>query len=127
MFNTNFKRYLIKLCLLTIITVLLCILFDTFADESYVSKAIYFFPPFFFLISLAGRLVFEYLNYKNSKWLSHSVLGIRVAKFIIYIAVVLLYAFNAREDAANFILTFFVFYLVFTYFDVRTMYSFLKK
>ncbi len=127
MYNPRFKKYLINLLLLTVITFILSVIFSKYGTEQYVSDAIYFFAPFFFIISLAGRILIEYLRYNNSKWFSYSILGTRVAKFIIYIVIVLLYAFNNRDDAVNFILTFFVFYLVYTYFDIRSMYSILKN
>ena len=127
MFTNKFKKYLKNLLILTIITVVIVALYKHYALEQYVSDWIYFFPPFFFIISLAGRLFLEYLVYKNSSWFNYSILGIRGAKFIIYIIVILLYSFNNRDDAVNFILTFFIFYLIYTYFDVKNMYGFMLK
>ncbi len=127
MFTKNFKKYTLQLLILTLITAVISVLFAYFAYEQYVSDFIYFFAPLFFIISIAGRILLEYLIYSNSRWLSYSMLGIRTAKFILYIIIVLIYSFNNRDDAVNFIMTFFIFYLIFTYFDVKTMYSFMRK
>ncbi len=127
MFGKDLRKYLTGLLILTASAFILTVLYELYAPEQYVSKAIYFFAPFFFIISVAGKILLEYLVYKNSKWLNYSILGIRAAKFVIYLIVIILYAFYYRDDAVNFILTFFVFYLIFTFFDIKSMHLFLQK
>ncbi len=121
------KEYITNLLLLGLITSLLSIAYAFYMPGKYISNVIYWFSPFFVIISLAGRLVMEYFAYSKTKWIDHATLGVRGAKFILYLTVMLFYAFYNREDAVIFILTFFVFYLVFAFFDARNLYSFLKK
>ena len=126
MLSKGFKKYITQLLVLTAIMAIASILFAVYLPAQYVSQFIYFFVPFFFVISIAGRIVLERLVYSNSKILNSAIIGIRVAKFFIYLVVIVLYAFFYRDDAVNFILTFFVFYLIFTFFDIKSTYVFLK-
>ncbi len=123
----TFKKYLIKLILLTCITFLLCLLYSYYAPEEFISDFLFFFPAFFLIITLSGKLLLDYFHKKRSKWYNYSLLGIRAIKFVIFIIFILIYSFYNREDAVNFIITFFIFYLVFTYFDVKNTYYVLQN
>ncbi len=127
MYTKDFRKYLIRLLILTAVTWIISVFFKLFAPEQYVSEVILFLAPFFLVISAAGRILLEYLVSKNSKWLNYSLLGIRAAKFFIYIIVVVIYAFLNKDDAVSFILAFFIFYLIYTYFDIKSMYPLLRK
>ncbi len=91
--------------------------------ESMISKAFWGFVPFFFLVLLLSKFLILSLSGDNAKKFSMAYVQTTVLRFLLYIIVLLLYAFNFPEDAKAFIITFFVFYFAYTIFEVSGFYK----
>ncbi|MFW5792689.1 MAG: hypothetical protein ACOCWC_00295 [Bacteroidota bacterium] len=111
------KNYFIKLIGLSLLMLLIAFLFQRFAPEKIVSEGIIYLPFIFLIINAVSKIVM--LKGKDSeqvKILKNFMIAMSV-KFLLYIALMLAYAFIYPHDAVRFILSFFVFYLVYTAFD----------
>jgi hypothetical protein len=80
--------------------------------------------PFLLLFFLAtgillSKLYIRTLEKKLSAFTNFFMLS-TVAKLMIYLIIIIVYLIYNREDAAPFLLTFFVYYLVYTFLEVRS-------
>jgi len=75
----------------------------------------------FFLTTgiILSKLYIRILQKKLSAFTNFFMLS-TVAKLMIYLAIIILYLIYNREDAAPFLLTFFVYYLAYTFLEVRS-------
>lgn len=84
-------------------------------------------PNFLYIIILIYAitlLIFKMLLKSQQERMSHFVnvyLLVNFGKLVFYIIVIFLYAFLNRPDAVPFILTFFVYYFVFTLFEIVSL------
>lgn len=93
----------------------------------FISNVFYAFIPFFYLITLFTRLILNQYKSQDSGSFSTRFIITTVVRFILYVSVLLIYSFTFPGDAIPFIITFFVFYFVYTTFEVSYMYHNLKK
>ena len=115
---------------LTIFSGLLFLIYGLLAlilPEKYTSKAFWGFIPFFYTVVLLSKAILNKLTAKNKKIFSLAFVRINVFRFMLYIGVLLLYAFSFPDDAMQFILTFFVFYFAYTIFEVTALYRDMKS
>ena len=90
--------------------------------EKYTSKAFWGFVPFFYSVVLASRAVLQKMTAKSKQKFSLYFVQTNVYRLLLYVAVLLLYTFNFPEDAAQFMITFFVFYFAYTIFEIVFLY-----
>lgn len=120
------RKSLVQLGLLSLLLFVISLVFQRTAPDYLLSKALLFLVPFFFLVSIISRYVIFYAMQKR-KNLTHYFLVSTVIKFMFYLFVLIFYAFLYREDAIAFILSFFVFYLIYTLVDVISIMRMLAK
>lgn len=80
--------------------------------------------------TLATFVSFAIINKKISQEPMKFVnvyLGVTTVKLMLYIAILLIYSFNFLHDAVNFIISFFVMYVIFTIFEVIQLVKASKK
>lgn len=87
-----------------------------------ISDAFWGFIPFFFLVNFLSRWLIQKISGEDNKKFSMAYVQMTVYRFLLYIIVLLLYAFNFEADAKAFIITFFVFYFAYTLFEVSILY-----
>lgn len=115
--NPVFSSYLKKLLILTFTTgalVAMAYAFLPYPISPVMPFLLAFFPgvsvlSFYLLLKKAENTPGKFIT----GFLAHTV--IRMA---VYLLVILSYAFTYRHDAVNFIIGFFIFYLIFTFFEV---------
>ncbi len=106
---------------LTVFSVLLFALYALIAflvPEKYISKAFWGFVPFFYTVVLASKTLLNKMARNDKKKFSLVFVRINVSRFMLYLGVLLAYSFSFRDDAIPFIITFFVFYFVYTIFEI---------
>ncbi len=118
----NFRKFTINLAAYSVILFAVYALFAWLAPDFLVSEAFYFFVPFFFLLALLSKYILARITQKRDKLFSQVFLAINMARFLLYIGIILFYAFSRPDDAVAFIITFFVFYFLFTIFEVMSVY-----
>ncbi len=115
------------------LTVLSALLFVAHALIAFVlpdrfsSKAFWSIVPFFYTVVLLSRVLLKKLSSNNKKKFSIFYVRINVFRFFIYFAVMIIYAFSFPDDAIAFIITFFVFYFIYTIFEISSLYKEMKS
>ncbi len=98
-----------------------------FLPEKLISKAFWWFVPFFYTVLLTTKALLQKLSSTEKKNFSIVLVRIKVFRFILYLAIVSIYAFSFPDDAIVFAITFFVFYFLFTIFEISFLYRDMKR
>lgn len=116
--NSEIRVFLNQLLILTAITGAIIIGFMLLAPPEIVSPTL----PFLLVFHVAATLVsFMYIHKKTEKAPNKFIqayLANTTIKLILYMAILFIYALNYLNDAVNFIISFFVLYIVYTIFEV---------
>ncbi len=115
---TDLKRYLLKFSVFSAILFLLSIVFAVIADSALISRAYYFFVPFFYVFGLFNRYLLNIAHKHNGKRFSLVYMGISMGRLLISIFIMVGYSLVFRDDAYPFMIGFFIFYLLFTTFEI---------
>ena len=121
------NSFIRKLTLYSIILFALYGVLVFILPDRFISDVFYAFIPFFYLITLITRLMLNKYQSQTPDSFSTRFIITTVVRFILYVTVLLIYSFTFPEDAIPFIITFFVFYFVYTTFEVSYLYHNLKK
>lgn len=113
------KNYYKKLTLFSFILFLISFLFSRFASSALVSDYLVFIVPFFFLMTLITRVFVKSKAAEASKKSITSYLGASGVKLFLYLIVLIIYGLLNREDAPAFFISFLLFYLIYTFFEVN--------
>ncbi|TVR38802.1 MAG: hypothetical protein EA394_10515 [Bacteroidia bacterium] len=122
---TSFAR---QLTIMAGILFFLYYVFHLVMPQNYTPFLYWAVIPYFYIVVMGSKYVLNVLTggRKRGKFDVHFV-NITMIRFLLYVSVVLIYAFLRPEDAIVFIITFFVFYFFFTLFEVVFLYRDLKK
>lgn len=111
----------LRLLLFSLLLFVATLVYSRIAPPKMVADLLLFIVPFFFLTTLFFRVVIHYILQKNAAKAKIYYLALSGAKFLLYIAVLITYGLIGREDVAAFFLSFLIFYLVYTFMDVKYM------
>lgn len=114
----DLKGYIIRLSLFSAILFVLSLLFFLLADKKFLSDVFLLFVPFFFFTGILTRIILVKASKNNGTRFSLAFLAGSIGRLIVYGILMILYAMFSREDAYPFLITFFVFYLFYAFFDV---------
>ena len=115
--KTILNKYLKKLVILTLIIGLISFVLAFYLPKQNVSPAMPFLLGFFFCVAaITYYLAVSALEKKTSKYANFYMISV-FAKLLIYVAIIVIYAFVNIGDIISFIITFFVYYLLFTSFE----------
>jgi hypothetical protein len=116
-----------QLSLISLLLFVVSLLMYFYAPTQMVSNVLLLLVPFFYLVSLASRYILHKATEKNKNKISNYFFAIAAVKFFLFLMVMIIYGFIYREDAIPFLLSFFIFYLIYSYLDTRVMMKFLSK
>jgi hypothetical protein len=116
----DIKKGSVKLLLLvSVVLFLMSIVFGYFAPENITSRSVLLLTPFFLTVSLVSRILLLKAVSKDIKKLTQYFFSITAMKFILYLGVIIAYGFLFRDDAVVFIISFFLFYIIYTFLDMK--------
>jgi len=125
--DLSFHQYSKKSIILSLIVVAITFALSYLMPTPLISRAWPFIILFFLSVSL---LVYRFLI-KNSKGnhgkFINAFLLTTTVKLLLYLAIILVYSLLNRGDAIGFIITFFIYYLIFTVFEIFSIIKFLQK
>ena len=121
------KGYLPVFSAYSALIFILSLIFYLVADKRLVTDALLYMAPFFFSIGLTGRLIMHLAQKINGKKLALAFLVLSTVRLLLFILLIIFYALLFRDDAYPFMITFFIFYFLFTPFDIISIYRSLKK
>lgn len=113
---------ILSIVLVAVYGVLIILLPDHFVTDAY-----YAFIPFFFVVTMVSRLIMNWQQAKSSQAFANGFISVTMVRFMVYVAVLLLYSFGFPDDAIAFIITFFAFYFIYSLFEVFHLYHNLKN
>ncbi len=115
--NTDYLKFLKQLLVFSAILALLVAAFTFLLPAAYVSPAWPFLIPFFIAATLLSYYyLLQTLHKRFIKFVNTFLLTILI-KLVLYVSVMILYAFTHRREAVPFMLGFFLLYLCYTVFE----------
>ncbi len=116
------KRFFLHLGVVTILAFAGSAVFKWLAPANLVSRALLFIPLFYFIILLLSKVVLLRLTSKDDRKFTQTFLAITVFRFLLYLSILIVYSLLVPADAVRFIISFFVFYFLFTVFEISYLY-----
>ncbi len=119
MMKNNFFNFLKKLIYFSLITGGVAFLAARFfVPDKYLTPVLpYLFLFFFAITSGVYYFILKSFEKKFSRFISLFMLG-TVVKLLLYFVVLVIYVFKYRYDAVNFIVSFFILYVLYTVFEI---------
>jgi phosphoglycerol transferase MdoB-like AlkP superfamily enzyme len=120
------NKFIVNLLVFSVILGAIAFTLSFFLTENYFSPALPFLFPFFFAVTI---LVFGFLLKSAATKFNRFVNRFMMATFLklmVYMAVLVVYVFTHKYDAIPFILSFFILYLAYTFFEVIALLKFTR-
>lgn len=115
----EFLTFLRKILIFSIAITVVAFFVTRMIEPSYRTPALAFIILFFFLATLAFHYLFIRARNKKTAGFINSFMLVTMLKLLLYMVTLLVYVlFINRADAVNFIITFFLFYLLYTGFEM---------
>jgi len=120
------KKYLKHVSLLAVGLILVSFILNL-TKLPFLSHYIYYIVIFLYVFNVLVHYALIKLSEKKMQRFTAYYMGATLLKLMVYFAVILMFAFFKRAEAVQFIITFFVFYLIFTAFEVLTLQKNVRK
>ncbi len=118
-YYSPFKR----ITFLSIIFFLVTIIFYYKAPKNLVSDFLLFIVPFFYIVSILSVLFHLRVEKKNPVHFKNFHLTSIAIKLALYFIILIIYGVFKNDDVLPFFISFLVFYLIYTYLDVKSLIS----
>jgi len=116
-FNTFFKQFSI----IAVAILILSILIDFFVPKIKISAMYPYILLFLYLVTLGiFKMIAKSMENRLSRFANTYMLA-NFGKLILFTGIIVLYAFLIRDDAISFMLTFFIYYFIFTGFEILSL------
>ena len=116
--NNDIRVFLNQLLVLTALLGAVIVAFMLLAPKELISPTL----PFLLIFHAASTLVsFMYIQKRTKNAPNRFIqayLGNTTFKLLLYVAILFIYALNNLSDAVNFIISFFILYVIYTIFEV---------
>ena len=119
--SVQFIRFTRALIFFSIMMALLALGAMYVLPANYITPMLAYLLVFFLIISLAVYYFIEKAVAKRFSLFTNYFMIATMLKILIYLTIIILYAFTNKKDAVAFILTFFLFYVSYTTFEVIWM------
>ena len=123
----NYLAFLKKLIIYTLILAVAGFGVTYLLPDNYISPTLPFLYVFFFSATLLVHYVLLQVSLKKASSFVNYFMLMTFGKLIFFLSIVMAYALLRREDAAQFIIAFFILYLFFTVFEVIQSLSLTKS
>lgn len=110
--ETKDTKFIKQLCLLTLVVIAMSVV---------LRKSLTVWWPavtcFFFIVSITVYFFSEKAKKKDMRRFVNLYMALTVVKMVLYLAIILVYTLNFREDGKRFAITFLAYYLIYTVFE----------
>jgi hypothetical protein len=122
-----FKGFIRRIIILSVLLTVLSVVLYFILPAGKFSPASPFMPLFF--LAVTGGLYYMLLKSIENKFsrFVNQFMIITFAKLFLYIIIIVAYAFLNKPDAFPFVIAFFIFYLIYTVFEIVSFLSDQKK
>lgn len=121
------KNFTIKLTAIAVVLGLISIAVFFGLPSLSISPVFPYILLFLYLSTLIIFLSLEKSMKERTSQFANAIMLVNFGKLLLYVLVIFVYAYLNRSNAVSFILTFFVYYFVFTVFEVFALLSIGKK
>ncbi len=125
--TADYKRFIRKLVIFSIIVAVLTTLMRYALPPSFLSPA----TPFLLLFFMGHTLLFHRMAMKvienNIRKFTNFYMISTVAKMVLFVVVIAAYALTFTSDAKAFTIWFFVFYALYTFFELSVILPYLRR
>ena len=122
--NQKLRVFTKQLLILATITGLVFIALFLLIPPTYISPALPYLLVFFTAATLISFYFIQKKIEASPSGFVTAFMANSIIRLLLYLVIIVVYAFTHKYDAVNFIISFFILYLIFTTFEV---YFFLKK
>ncbi|TVQ88918.1 MAG: hypothetical protein EA393_08065 [Bacteroidetes bacterium] len=113
------KVFYKTLVILSFILFIASLLFKYFAPEFLITEQLLYLAPFFLFMSILTYVLQNRTSGNDTKKALTFYLGISGIKLFLYMIILVFYGFFNRADATAFFISFFIYYLTYTFFEVK--------
>lgn len=126
--KVEFLNFLRKISILTIVLAAIAISMYYLIPHEYITYTLPYQLVFFLVVYLVVFYVMLKSSYhkKKVKFISNFMLSTTV-KLLSFLAIILIYAFQVPADAIQFIITFFILYMIYTTFEIISILKLMRK
>lgn len=117
----------IKITFLSIIFFLITIIFHFQAPDYMVSDFLLLIVPFFYIVSIVSAIIHLREQKKNTVHFKNFYLTSTGIKLGLYIVILIIYGIFKKDDVLPFFISFLLFYLIYTFLDVKNLLSSITK
>jgi hypothetical protein len=125
--TSSYKKFIHKLIIFSIAVALITTLMRFILPSSFLSPA----TPFLLLFFMGHTLLFHKMAMKvienNIRKFTNFYMISTVAKLILFVVVIAVYALTFTSDAKAFTIWFFVFYALYTFFELSIILPYLRR
>jgi len=112
-----FNIFIKKLVIFTLIIGLVSFIVGSFVPKQFMTPSLPYLLIFFFAVTaFTFYLALNAFTQKTSRFANFFMISV-FAKMLLYVTIIIVYAFINISDIISFIITFFVFYVLFTSFE----------
>ncbi len=116
--NLDIKKFLIQLFYLSLGLGILGFFYAWLVPDAFYTPALPILYPFFYGITAVIYYIIYRASQSDSPRFINYYMIITVLKLLLFVVIIVIYALLKRENAIPFFIIFFVFYLVYTSFEV---------
>ena len=106
------NKFIKQLCILTLVVILASVFLRAYLTIWWPAIV-----GFFFIVSMVVFYFADKAKKKDMRKFTNFYMGATVLKMVVYLTIILIYAFTFKEDAKLFAMTFLAYYLVYSVFE----------
>lgn len=119
--NTLFKKTIVKFTFFTLAIAIISLMIQLFITSLPISNVWPYILGFMYLVTiLAFYMLIKYLNSKISMF-ANAFMLVNFGKLILFTIIIFVYSWLNRSDAITFTITFFIYYLFLTTFEIISL------
>jgi len=112
-----FNIFIKKLVIFTLIIGIISFTVGSFVQKQFMTPSLPYLLIFFFAVTaFTFYLALKAFTQKTSRFANFFMISV-FAKMLLYVSIIIIYAFINISDIISFIITFFIFYILFTSFE----------
>lgn len=123
----SLKSFSIKLCLFSILTLGVIVLWQKYAPERFQTNSGWFIWGFFMVVTALIHFLLIKASEESPKKFITWFMALTGIKLFLYLIIILLYVLLKGKAALGFVVLFFIFYFLYSAFEIITLLRHFKK
>ena len=125
--RSNFKPVFFRFTIFTAAILIFSLLIDLFLPQVPISQSWPYILAFLYAFTLVAFIILvKYIESRMSLF-ANAFMLVNFGKLVLFTIVILIYAWFNRTDAISFTITFFIYYLLLTLYEIVSLLKFQKR